>query len=152
MSDKKKADQQQDNNKKELDALNAKYLRALADYQNLEKRMNTSVEQARMSARKEMLMKFIDVLDSLEKAEIFVTDPGLKMVMEGFHKVLADAGVEEINIVGQEYDPYMAEAVEVVTTEDAKQDNTVAEVVRKGYKLGNDIIRPAQVKVFKAEI
>lgn len=113
--------------------------------------MNTSVEQARMNARKDMLIKFIDVLDSLEKAEIFFTDPGLKMVMDGFQKVISDAGVEEIDVVGQEYDPYMAEALEVITTQEAKQNNTVADVVRKGYKLGNDIIRPAQVKVYKVE-
>lgn len=124
-----------------------KYLRALADYQNLEKRMGTSIDQARQQARRDVLGHFIGVLDDLEKAEVFVQDAGLKMIMERFKSILDEAGVEELEIVGTEYDPYIAEAVEVVAPAEGQAENIVTEVVRKGYKIGESILRPAQVVV-----
>lgn len=132
--------------KNQLDQAHQKYLRALADYQNLEKRLGHSVDQARQSARVEMLTRFIDVLDDLEKAEIFVQDDGLKMIMDRFRNIFDQAGIEEIDVLGKEYDPYTSEAIEM-TAGDESQRNHVVEVVRKGYKLGDTIIRTAQVKV-----
>lgn len=124
-----------------------KYLRALADYQNLEKRLNISVEQARASAKKDIVGKFIGILDDLEKASVFIQDDGLKMIMSRFQAILNDCGVEEIAVEGAEFDPYVAEALEMIPGE---IDNKVAEVIRKGYRIGDSVIRPAQVKVTKA--
>jgi molecular chaperone GrpE len=125
-----------------------KYLRALADYQNLERRMAGSIEQAKEGARRETLVQFLGVLDDLEKAEVFVQDQGLKMIMDRFKGIFDRAGVEEIEVLGKEYDPYVAEALEMVPVEPEK-NNIVVEVVRKGYRLGNDVVRPAHVKVGK---
>jgi len=125
----------------------AKYMRALADYQNLEKRMNGALEQVRLSTKRDTVAKFISILDDLEKAEVFVQDAGLKMIMDRFHALLKDCGVEEIDLVGKEFDPYVAEALEMVPGEKA---NMVAEVIRKGYRIGDTVIRPAQVKVTQA--
>lgn len=133
----------------EIEDVNNKYLRALADYQNLEKRMENAVEQARTQTRRDSIGRFIDILDDLEKARVFVEDAGLKMVMEKFTSILAESGVAEMDLVGKEYDPYIAEAVEVVEAKNAKEDNIIVEVVQKGYTLGDDIIRPARVKVSK---
>ncbi len=140
--DKEKQDQSQ-----EIDELNNKYLRALADYQNLEKRMSGALEQARTQTRKAVITDFIEILDDLEKADVFVKDNGLKMIMDRFKKILENSGVQEIDVLDMEYDPYTAEAVEVVPAKEGHSGDMVVEIVRKGYKIGDDIIRPAQVKV-----
>ncbi len=121
-----------------------KYLRAIADYQNLEKRVAVTLDQARIASRKEVVAKFIGILDDLEKAEIFVQDAGLRMIMDRFNALLTECGVSEIDVLGKEYDPYVAEALEMVPGD---TPHKVAEVVRKGYRIGDSIIRPAQVKV-----
>lgn len=126
------------------DELQSKYLRAVADYQNLEKRMYTTIEQARTTAKKDVLEKFIGILDDLEKAEVFIQDAGLRMIKDRFNALMTECGVQEIEVLNKEYDPYVAEALEMVSGD---TPNMVAEVVRKGYRLGDSIIRPAQVKV-----
>lgn len=136
----------------QLSESHSKYLRALADYQNLEKRMGTAVDQARQQTRRDVIGRFIGVLDDLEKAEVFVQDTGLQMIMDRFKSILAEAGVEEMQLLGTEYDPYIAEAVEVVAPAEGQADNIVTEIVRKGYKIGENVIRPAQVKVTKSII
>lgn len=133
-----------DEHAQELAQVQSKYMRALADYQNLEKRMSVALEQVRLATKKDIVGKCIGILDDLEKAEVFVQDAGLKIVMDRFHTFLAECGVEEIPVEGQEFDPYVAEALEMVPGD---VDNHVAEVIRKGYRIGDTVIRPAQVKV-----
>lgn len=129
-----------------IEESNNKYLRALADYQNLEKRMYTAIDQARATSQRITLSRFMNVLDDMEKAEVFMKDQGLQMIMNHFKQIFKDAGVEEIDLLNKEFDPYTAEAIEAVPGE---TDNIVVEVVRKGYRIGDDIIRPGQVKVTK---
>ena len=61
-------------------------------------------------------------------------------------QILKDEGLEEIEVLDQEFDPHQAEAVEIVA---GTEDNIITEVVTKGYKFGDRVIRPAQVKVSK---
>lgn len=129
---------------KEQDEYKPKYLRALADYQNLEKRIQDEKEKQSANAVRHFILKILPFLDNLEKAEIFYKDPGLKIVKDQFWQVLTDEGVEELNLGGNEFDPHFAEAVEIVPGE---RDNIILEVIRKGYKLGDRILRPAHVKV-----
>ncbi len=123
-----------------------KYLRALADYQNLENRIATGHEDIRKNANKSLLIKLLTFLDGLDKAEVFVKDQSLKLIKENFEKILKSEGLEEIEVLNKEYDPYTAEAIDMVNGE---KDNIVVEVLRKGYKLNGVIIRVAQVKVSK---
>lgn len=136
-----------DEHEQQLADAQTKYLRALADYQNLEKRLGVTMEQVRTATKKDIVGKFIGILDDLEKASVFVQDEGLKMIMDRFEGILKDCGVEEIAVEGEEFDPYVAEALEMVSGE---TDNIVAGVIRKGYRIGETVIRPAQVKVTKA--
>lgn len=132
--------------KKNSEELKQKYLRALADYQNLEKRVREERVQIVQSANTHLILKLLPFLDSLDKAEIFVKDHGLKIVKDQFYKVLMDSGIEEIVVIGKEFDPYTAEVVDVV---EGEKDNMVVEVLRKGYKFQDKILRIAQVKVTK---
>lgn len=132
--------------KEELEESKKKYLRALADYHNLEKRINEGKEEIFRQTAKRVILRLLPFLDNLEKAEVFVKDQGLAMIKGQFIKALEEEGVREIEIRGQQFDPQLAEAVDVV---DGSEDGKVAEVLRKGYKLGDQILRPAQVKVTK---
>lgn len=127
-----------------------KYLRALADYNNLERRTAEQIENYQKRARKNLLSKFLDILDTLYQAEVFVKDPGLAMVKDNFIKLLKSEGVEELDLQGKEYDPYVAEAIDAVI--DEKNDNKVVEIVSRGYKIGDEVIRVAKVKVGKKSL
>jgi molecular chaperone GrpE len=85
-------------------------------------------------------------LDNLEKAEVFIKDQGLKISKDQFTQILKETGLEEIDLLGKDYDPNFAEAVDIVS---GKEENKVVEVLRKGYKFGDKIIRVEQVKVSK---
>ncbi|MGB9883399.1 MAG: nucleotide exchange factor GrpE [Microgenomates group bacterium] len=132
--------------KKNAEEFKNKYLRALADYQNLEKRVNEEKKEIISLANKNLILKLLPFLDTLDKAEIFVKDQGLKMAKEQIWQVLKEYGLKELNVLDKPFDPNIAEAVDIVTGE---KDNWVVEVLRKGYKLADKILRVAQVKVSK---
>lgn len=132
--------------KQEVEEWKNKYLRALADYQNLEKRVNNEMIHFQKKANLKLLLQFLEVLDLIEKAEVFIEDHGLKLVKDKFLAILEEQGVKEIDLLGKPYDPHLAECIEVV---EGKKDNIIVEVVRKGYQIENEIIRVAKVKVEK---
>lgn len=132
--------------KKQVDEFKNKYLRAIADYQNLEKRVGDERIELMKIANKNLLVKILPFLDNLEKAEVFVKDEGLKISMNHFIQILKEAGLEELDLLNKDYDPVTAEAVQLV---EGKEDNKVIEVLQKGYMFGDKIIRVAQVKVSK---
>jgi molecular chaperone GrpE len=135
-----------DEAKKQIEEYKNKYLRSLADYQNFEKRVNQEKDEIRKIANKSLLLKFLPILDDLDKAEIFVKDEGLKIIKNKFLQFLKDEGVEEIDLLGKVFDPHLAEAVSIVQ---GKEDDKIVEVVRKGYRYGDQVLRVAQVKVSK---
>lgn len=122
------------------------YLRALADYQNLEKRVREERMEIMKIAQINVISKLFPVLDNLRQAEIFVKDPGLKLVQDSFMNVLAELGLKEIELLNKEYDPHIAEVVDVV---EGEQDNMIIEVVQKGYEFNGKVVRPGQVRVSK---
>lgn len=132
--------------KQQVEEFKNKYLRAIADYQNLEKRVDEERFELMKMANKNLLIKILPFLDNLEKAEVFVKDQGLKISKDHFLQILKETGLEEINILHRDFDPISSEAVDIVP---GKEDNKVIEVLRKGYKFGDKIIRVAQVKVSK---
>lgn len=132
--------------KKESDEYKNNYLRALADYRNLEKRMFDERQDLYKSANTQLILKLLPFLDHLEKAEFFNKDQGLKIIKDDYLKILRELGLEELAVLGQQFDPYLSEAVDVV---EGERDNIIVEVVRKGYKFAGRILRVAQVKVSK---
>lgn len=126
----------------QLQEAQSKVLRAQADYQNLQKRNLQEKERFVWLARKDSVESFLEPLENLERAAAHLNDSGLNMVVDGFKAALKKLGVEQINPAGQEFDAHTMEVV-------AKQGegNQVLNVARKGYKIGQQIIRPAQVIV-----
>lgn len=132
--------------KKAVEECNGKYLRALADYQNFENRVREEKTELIKTANKQFILKLLPFLDNLNKAEIFLKDSGLNMIKNNFLDILKEEGIEEIDIVGKEFDPTIAEAVDIG---EGEQDNLVLEVLRKGYTFQGKVLRIAQVKVSK---
>lgn len=124
-----------------------KYLRALADFKNLQRQVNEERRTLFEVATMGVLEQLIPTLDMLHQAEVFVQDQGLKMVIQQFEKTITDMGLVEIDVIGKEFDPHFAEAVD--TVEDEGKENRVIEVVKKGYQIGTRVVRVAQVKVSK---
>ncbi len=123
-----------------------KYLRALADYHNFEKRVRDEREQQVRGATKRIILRLLPVLDDIEQAEVFVKDQGLQAIKKQIKQIFEGEGLKEQDVLGKVYDPQTAEAIDVVAGE---KDNLVGEVVRKGYELNGQVVRPAQVKVTK---
>ena len=123
----------------------SKYLRALADYQNLEKRTQAEKQEIRKYAAEVVLMRFIPALDTLTKVTEHVKDAGLELALKEIYAALFEMGVHKIDVVGKEFNPHEMECIEVV----AGKDNIVAEELLPGYRLHDKIVRVAQVKVGK---
>lgn len=121
-----------------------RYMRALADYKNLQRQVDGERKLIFTLATANVLEQIIPTVDLLYKAEIFMKDPGMQMVKDQLVHVLEEFGLKEIEFLGKEYDPHMAE---VVGTVEGEKENIVVEVVRRGYMLGDKVIRVGQVKV-----
>ena len=123
----------------------SKYLRALADYQNLEKRTQEEKQEIRKYAAENIAARLLPALDTLTKASVHIKDTGLEMALKELHAVLSEQGVEKIEVVGKPFDPRQMECIEVV----AGVDNIVVEELLPGYRLHDKIVRIAQVQVGK---
>lgn len=135
--------------RKEVDVWKGKYLRALADYQNLERRVNQDREEQIKLASKKITQDILGVFDTLEKADKHLKDPGLTLGVKSFWSVLEANGVKKIEVLGKKFDPQLMECVEVVESD---KDGEAVEEVRAGYMVWNRVIRIAQVKVGKKNI
>lgn len=132
--------------KKQLEEWKGKYLRALADYQNLEKRIAGEREEDSKFAGKNILFKLISILDVLEKVEETLMDQGLDLALKQFRVVLQQEGIEVIHVVGKKFDPITMECIEIV---EGEKDGEVLEEYQKGYTMHKKILRVAKVKVGK---
>ena len=136
---------------KELEKLNDKYLRVVAEYDNYRKRTQKEKEAIYPEAKASVTALFLPVLDNLERALSAASEgdalyDGLKMIMKQFETALEGAGVEHIEAVGQKFDPNLHNAVMHID-DDSFGENEVVEEFQKGYKIGERIIRHSMVKV-----
>jgi len=123
----------------------AQLKRVMADYDNFKKRVARDQLEFVKFSNRELLTKLLPVLDDLERAEAHVKDEGLSLAIKHLREVLSAEGVSELEVIGKTYNPALAEATETVDG----PKNQVVEVTKKGYKLNDMILRPAQVKVGK---
>lgn len=128
-----------------VEELTNKWKRALADYQNLEKRVEREKKEFVKFSNASLLDKLLGVLDDLERADKHLDDEGLNLAVKQFHTIIETEGVEEIGAEGKEFDPEIMDCSELVPG----KKNKVVEVVQKGYLLNNKVLRPAKVKVGK---
>jgi len=121
--------------------------RALADYQNLTKRVEVDRAEFIKYVLEEFLKKLLPVVDDLEAAEAHLKDQGLTLAINKLKTILNEEGVKEMNLLNQAFDPKLAECLELIP---GKKDQIV-NVSQKGYLLNDKVLRPARVKVGKGE-
>ena len=130
----------------ELSNLENQLKRALADYQNLEKRIAEEKSSWVKASNKILLLQLLPGLDSLLLAEKHTQDEGVRLSIRHFLDILENEGVKKIQTLGKDFDPNLMEAL---TTQEG-EDNKVLEEVRSGYMLFEAVLRPAQVIVGKS--
>lgn len=135
------------NENEEFKNLENQLKRALADYQNLEKRVSEEKSSWIKAANKDLLLKLLPGLDSLVLAEKHTQDEGVRISIKHFLEILEADGVRKIETVGKDFNPHFMEVVATVEGE----SNKVMEEVRSGYTLFDQVLRPAQVVVGKGE-
>ena len=135
----------------EYAALNDKYLRLCAEYDNFRKRSQKEKDSLYADIKAETLKKFLPVYDNLVRALDQSTEDeayrrGVEMIMTQFNTTMEKLGVTEIESLGQKFDPAFHNAV--MHVEDAeKGENEIVEVFQKGFIMGDKVIRFAMVKV-----
>jgi molecular chaperone GrpE len=137
--------------KKQLSEARDNYLRLAAEYDNFRKRSVKDRLQAVAASRVSDIKEFISVTDNLRRAaDAQCSDEkykkGVEMTAAQFDGVLTKIGVTEIKEAGVPFDPNVHNAINFREDENFG-DNTVCEVVQKGYMLGEKLIRPAMVIV-----
>lgn len=131
--------------------------RTKADFENFRKRMATEVQAAGARGKGELARDVIPVLDDLERAlQAAGLDPegdsddalahGVILVFRGLRDTLGRNGIEAVDPSGERFDPQWHEALSTVAA-DGTASGTVVEVLQKGYRLGEQLIRPARVVV-----
>lgn len=143
---KKKTDEQTEDLHKQIEEWKAKYLRAIADYQNLEKRKQEEIDEVRRVAADRLLKRILPVVDSFERAQNHLHDPGLSLALKELTAFLVEHGVQKLDVLGKTFNPEEMEGIEVVTGD----DTIVVEEILPGYTLHGTVIRVAQVKVGRA--
>lgn len=135
----------------EEEALNTKYLRLMADFQNYKRRTEKEKSDIYAFANEKIVSELLNVIDNFERAldagnegDSFVE--GMNLIFKQLQGVLEKAGVVEIEALGREFDPNFHHAV---MTEDSEEyeSGKITAVLQKGYLLNNKVIRPSMVKV-----
>lgn len=129
-------------------------LRMQAEMENLRKRLLREQEKSRKFALERIMKDLLQVRDSLERGLEVSADAttaeslreGQELTLKMLGKVLQDHNLETIDPQGQPFDPEFHEAMTVMPSEEA-EENTVIEVLQKGFKLHDRLIRPAMVVV-----
>jgi len=137
-------------------ALKDQLLRAAAEVENIKRRAAKDVENAHKFAVDKLIGELFVVVDSLEKAaETANSTLGAEAIAEGvelsmklFVDALAKSGVEQIDPLGEPFDPQVHEAMTMVPNPDA-EPNSVMDVMQKGYVLNGRLVRAAKVIVVK---
>ena len=135
----------------EYAALNDKYLRLCAEYDNFRKRSQKEKDNLYADIKAETLKQFLPVYDNLVRALDQSTEDeayrrGVEMIMTQFNTTMERLGVTEIESLGQKFDPAFHNSVMHVEDEE-KGENEIVEVFQKGFLMGDKVIRFVMVKV-----
>jgi molecular chaperone GrpE len=139
----------------EFQQLLAKYRDASNEFDQARARLRKEVSKDVERGRKSMLVSFLEVLDNLDRAldagggsDAFVQ--GVSLVRQQFLGVLESFGVSRIDPLGTPFDPVRHEAVSTVPAASPNADGLVAGVLRPGYMMGDEVLRPAGVAVARS--
>lgn len=130
-----------------------RFLRERAEMDNFRKRQERIYADRVQREKRDLLGKVLDVVDNLDRALRYQDtmdreslQQGLRMLQWQLNELLKGEGLAPVPTVGQTFDPYVHEAIETVAS-DEHPEGVVVEEVRRGYKIGDETLRPARVKV-----
>jgi molecular chaperone GrpE len=137
----------------QIEELTAALQRERADAMNLRRRHDDQIANLKNVIKANVVREFLPVIDNLERALKHVPEDladndyvkGVQGVVKQFDKALADSGVQRIKTVGEPFDPAVHEAVSM--DEGDGDQEIVSDELQAGYKLGNEVIRHAMVRV-----
>jgi len=135
-----------------------KYRQAAAEFDEARLRLRREISKDIERARREILSELLDVLDNLDRAldaakgsaSYDALLQGVEMVRRQFIAKLEGLGVTRIEALNQPFDPSLHEAISSVPAAFPEQDGQVVGTVRSGYRIGDEVLRPAAVAVAKA--
>ncbi len=144
--------------KARADETHDKLMRAHAEMENLKRRHSQELEKAHKFALEKFVAELLGVRDSLElgfaaaqdeNADVAKLREGTELTLKMLADVMGKFGVEQLDPVGQPFDPEYHQAMATVPRADV-EPNTVVDVIQKGYTLNGRLVRPALVAVSKA--
>ena len=139
-----------------LAALNEKYLRLLAEYDNYRKRSTREIDLMYQTANEDIIKELLPILDNLDRATEHKNDKttleeyvkGVALIEYQLRDILAQAGLKHIEVVGKPFDPNIHDAVMQIES-DEYESGIVASEVQKGYMIADKVIRHSKVIVSK---
>ncbi|MBR2978376.1 MAG: nucleotide exchange factor GrpE [Myxococcaceae bacterium] len=129
------------------------YAAQLNDRQSFQARLMREQERAIDMARGKVTRELLDISDEIDRAlgaaqgDESPLAQGIRLIHADLQKRLQSLGTKRLQLVGTRFDPNLAEAVEVVPVAQVGEDEMVLEEVRPGFTLGDQVVRPARVRV-----
>ena len=140
---------------KERDENLAGWQRSKADLVNFRKTVEEDRVKNLSRAKGELIEKIIPGLDTFDAAMQDASwgdvekswREGVERIAKQLHKALESEGLESFGIIGEEFNPVMHECMSIAPTDKKKEDNTIMQVLQQGYRINNELVRPAKVVV-----
>ena len=141
----------------EVDALNDRYLRLAAEYDNYRKRTDRERAELQDRAQAQLVKRILEPLDDLQRVAHYAASAttvdalleGVQLVERNLLRALESAGLELVEAEGRPFDPEHHEALMTAPTEHEAEDDSVGDVFQKGYRFRGELLRPARVTVRK---
>lgn len=145
----KKLKQENEKLRQELKEKNEKLLRSLADLQNYQKRMEKELRQREEETKNRYLNELLDLYEMLRKAyDDENPKEGLKLLLQNLDNLFKNENITYIDCVGKPFDHAVHHAITTVERNDC-EDNIIVDEIKKGYFIGDKLLRPSQVVVAK---
>ncbi len=143
---------------KQIQEYLTKYRQASAEFEDARLRLRREIAKDVERTRREVLSEFLEIVDNLDRAiEAARRSPsadallqGVEMVQRQFLSKLDALGVKPIETTAVRFDPAVHEAISTVPAASPDQDGMIVGTIRQGYRIGNDVLRPAAVAVAKS--
>jgi molecular chaperone GrpE len=143
---------------KQIQEYIAKYRQASTEFEEMRLRLRREISKDIERTRREILSELLEVVDNLDRAiEAAKRSPsadalleGVEMVRRQFLSKLENLGVRPIESGDASFDPMLHEAVSTVPASSPDQDGMVVGIIRQGYRIGDEVLRPAAVAVAKS--
>lgn len=151
----KKEDAEKEKLQKERDEYLSLLQRERADFENYKRRNQTAISDTYQNATIDVAAKFLPLMDNMEYAlkaageEETPMKQGVELIKKQLEEIFTSLGIEEIPAMGEQFDPNVHNAVMQAEPEEGEESGVVKEVLMRGYKVKDHILRHSMVKVIK---